>query len=52
MDKKNMIELLEKIEQTGLSDLKTELDEEMNKPSDERDLIKIRDLIDSISEIE
>ena len=52
MDKKNMIELLEKIEQTGLSDLRSELDEEMNKPSDERDLIKIRDLIDSISEIE
>ncbi len=52
MDKNNMINLLEKIEQTGLSDLKTELDEEMNKPSDERDLIKIRDLIDSISEIE
>ena len=52
MDKNNMIDLLEKIEQTGLSDLKTELDEEMNKPSEERDLIKIRDLIDSISEIE
>ncbi len=52
MNKNNMIDLLEKIEQTGLSDLKTELDEEMNKPSDERDLIKIRDLIDSISEIE
>ena len=52
MDKKNMIELLEKIEQTGLSDLRSELDEEMNKPSSERDLIKIRDLIDSISEIE
>ena len=48
---RNLKDFINEIEQTGIADIESELDAEMSKPSGERDLCRIRELIDVLEEL-
>lgn len=48
---RNLKDFINEIEQTGIADIESELDVEMSKPSGERDLCRIRELIDVLEEL-
>jgi hypothetical protein len=48
---RNLKDFINEIEQTGIADIESELDAEMSKSSGERDLRRIRELIDVLEEL-